>query len=47
MIGTLGKIFRRLLIVRIWPKTIAKALVSRAGLGTAILAMAGVIYLEP
>ena len=47
MIGALGKIFRRLLIVWIWPKTIAKALVSRAGLGTAILAMAGVIYLEP
>lgn len=47
MIVALGKISRRLLIVWIWPKTIAKALVSRAGLGTAILAMAGVIYLEP
>ena len=47
MIRALGKIFRRLLTVRVWPKTISKALVSRAGLGTAILAMAGAIYLEP
>lgn len=47
MIGTMGRVFRLLLIFRAWPRTIAKGLTSRIGLGTAILAIAGVIYLEP
>ena len=47
MIATISRVFRPLLTVRTWPQTIAKALTTRVGIGTAILAITGVIYLEP